>query len=364
MLTTSRKLVYRLHVDPPLLGGCFLLCAIGFVTIASAVELNPDMLLRQGMRLLIGLTVMISLAQVPPSRLANLAPWLYGLGLLLLVGVLFAGTGEGAHRWLDLGPIRFQPSEFMKLFVPMAIAWYLADKRPPPDLLHILVAALFIGLPVALVVKQPDLGTALLIAAAGVAVLFLAGLSIKLLSLTILGLAGSAPLLWQLLHDYQRQRLITLLDPEKDPLGAGYHIIQSKIAVGSGGLYGKGWLNGTQSHLEFLPEHFTDFIFAVFCEEYGFMGVLVLLGVYLFVILRGLQIALNAKDTFARLLAGGLTLTLFVYVFVNTGMVVGQLPVVGVPLPFISYGGTSLVTLMASFGILMSIRTHRKLIYD
>jgi rod shape determining protein RodA len=277
---------------------------------------------------------------------------------------MWAGTGEGAQRWLDLGPIRFQPSEFMKLFVPMAIAWYLADRWILPSFRHILVAVFLIGLPVLLVVKQPDLGTALLIAAAGAAVLFLAGLGIKFLGLVILGLAAAAPLLWHLLHDYQRQRLITLLDPMKDPLGTGYHIIQSKIAVGSGGLYGKGWLNGTQSHLEFLPEHFTDFIFAVFCEEFGFMGVLVLLGVYLFVILRGLEIALKAKDTFARLLAGSLTLTLFVYVFVNTGMVVGQLPVVGVPLPFISYGGTSLVTLMASFGILMSIRTHKKPIYD
>ena len=361
--TSPRRLLYRFHIDPTLLGGCLLLCAIGFVTISSAIELDPNMLLRQGIRLLIGLCVMIALAQIPPSQLAQWAPWLYGVGLILLVGVMVAGTGEGAQRWLKLGPLRFQPSEFMKLFVPMVLAWYLQDKPLPPRLRYLFVAALLIAVPIFLVVKQPDLGTALLIAAAGGAVLFLAGLSLKLLILVALGLAGVAPLLWPLLHDYQRQRLITLLDPEQDPLGKGYHIIQSKIAVGSGGLYGKGWLHGTQSHLEFLPEHSTDFIFAVFCEEFGFIGVLVLFGIYVFVILRGLKIVLQAPGIFARLLGGSLILTFFVYIIVNTGMVVGQLPVVGVPLPFISYGGTSLVTLMASFGILMAIHTHKKSIY-
>jgi rod shape determining protein RodA len=281
----------------------------------------------------------------------------------MLIAVLaFGEVGKGAQRWLDLGVIRFQPSEMVKLAVPLMIAWYLAEKRLPPSWQRLAFAVLLTVVPVLLIAKQPDLGTALLVGCAGIFVLFLAGISWRLIGGLIVALAGAAPVVWYLMREYQRQRVLTFLDPEKDPLGAGYHIIQSKIAIGSGGIYGKGWLNGTQSQLDFLPERHTDFIFAVLSEEFGLVGVLVLLSLYLFVIARGLYIATRAQDTFARLLTGSLTLVFFVYLFVNTGMVSGLLPVVGVPLPLVSYGGTSLVTLMAGFGILMSIHTHRRLL--
>jgi rod shape determining protein RodA len=250
----------------------------------------------------------------------------------------------------------------MKLAVPLMVAWYLADRPLPPNGRHLATGLLIIAVPVALIAKQPDLGTALLVAASGVFVLLLAGVRWKYVLLLIVLVAACAPLFWYMLHDYQQMRILTLLDPERDPLGSGYHIIQSKIAIGSGGVYGKGWLNGTQSHLEFLPERSTDFIFAVFSEEFGFIGVLFLLGIYAFIVARGLYIATQAQDTFTRLLSGSLILTFFVYTFVNTGMVTGLLPVVGVPLPLISFGGTSMVTLLASFGIIMSIHTHRKLL--
>jgi rod shape determining protein RodA len=281
-----------------------------------------------------------------------------------LVAVLLLGdVGKGAQRWLNLGLFRFQPSEIMKIAVPMMIAWYLAEATLPPKRLSLLTAITILIVPTLLVAKQPDLGTALLIASAGVFVLLLAGLSWKLIFGSIVVLVSSLPLMWNyLLHGYQRQRVLTFINPENDPLGAGYHIIQSTIAIGSGGIYGKGWLNGTQSHLDFLPERSTDFIFAVFSEEFGFLGILVLLAIYGSIIVRGMVIANQAQDTFSRLLAGSLILTFFVYVFVNIGMVTGILPVVGVPLPLISYGGTSMVTLLAGFGILMSIQTHRKLI--
>ena len=281
---------------------------------------------------------------------------------MLIAVLVFSEVGKGAQRWLDLGVIRFQPSEMVKLAVPLMIAWYLAEKRLPPTWQRLGVAALMIIVPVLLIAKQPDLGTSLLVASAGIFVLFLAGISWRLIGALMVTGAATAPIAWYLMRDYQRQRVLTFLDPEKDPLGAGYHIIQSKIAIGSGGLYGKGWLNGTQSQLDFLPERHTDFIFAVLSEEFGLIGVLLLLGVYLFIIARGLYIATRAQDTFTRLLAGSLTLVFFVYLFVNTGMVTGLLPVVGVPLPLVSYGGTSLVTLMAGFGILMSIHTHRRLL--
>jgi rod shape determining protein RodA len=250
----------------------------------------------------------------------------------------------------------------LKLALPMMIAWYLAEKRLPPSNRRVLVAGTITLLPVLLIAKQPDLGTALLVASAGVFALFLAGIGWRLIAMLGAVLAALGPAVWFVMHDYQRRRVLTFLNPENDPLGAGYHIIQSKIAIGSGGVAGKGWLNGTQSHLEFLPERHTDFIFAVISEEFGLVGVLALLGLYLFIILRGLFIASQAQDTYSRLLAGSLTLVFFVYLFVNTGMVTGLLPVVGVPLPLISYGGTSLVTILASFGILMSIHTHRKLL--
>ena len=283
-------------------------------------------------------------------------------GLVLLALVLVTGeVGQGARRWLDLG-IRFQPSEIMKLAVPMMAAWYLHDRPIPPRFSQIMVIALIIIAPTVLIARQPDLGTALLIAASGIIVIILAGLSIRLmLALAVLSVPG-AYVLWNFMQDYQKQRVLTLLDPDSDPLGAGYNIIQSKIAIGSGGLFGKGWTNGSQAQLEFLPERDTDFIFAVMGEELGLLGVLTLLALYMFVVARGLFIAMQAHSSYARLLAGSISLTFFVYVFVNTAMVTGLVPVVGIPLPLVSFGGTSMVTLMAGFGILMSIHTHRKLL--
>ncbi len=351
------------HIDLPLLAGLLLLCGFGLVVLYSASGENLDQLQRQALRILLAFTVMLAVAQLNPATLRRWSPWLYLAGLLMLIAVLLVGeVGKGAQRWLDLGIVRFQPSELVKLAVPMMIAWYLAEKRLPPSWQRLFAAALMIVIPVLLIAKQPDLGTALLVASAGVFVLFLAGISWRLIGGLAVAAAGAAPVIWYLMRDYQRQRVLTFLDPEKDPLGAGYHIIQSKIAIGSGGLYGKGWLNGTQSQLDFLPERHTDFIFAVLSEEFGLIGVLILLAMYLFIIGRGLYIATRAQDTFTRLLAGSMTLVFFVYLFVNTGMVAGLMPVVGVPLPLVSYGGTSLVTLMAGFGILMSIHTHRRLL--
>jgi len=303
-------------------------------------------------------------AQLSPDSIEHWSPWLFGLGLIMLVAVLAVGEiGKGAQRWLDLGLFRFQPSEIMKIAVPMMVAWYLAEAALPPARLRLLIATIILITPTLLVAKQPDLGTALLIASSGIFVLLLAGLRWRIIFSVLVLLAAAAPVVWNyLLRDYQQQRVLTFLSPEKDPLGAGYHIIQSTIAIGSGGTYGKGWLNGTQSHLDFLPERSTDFVFAVFSEEFGFLGTLLLLGLYVFIIGRGLYIAAQAQDTYSRLLAGSITFTFFVYVFVNIGMVSGLLPVVGVPLPLVSYGGTSIVTLLAAFGILMSIQTHRKLI--
>ncbi len=279
---------------------------------------------------------------------------------MLIAVLLFGEIGKGAQRWLDLGLVRFQPSEILKLAVPMTIAWVLSLRPLPPKSLGILLTIMLTLIPVVLIAKQPDLGTSLLVASAGVMVLFFAGLSWRMILALLIVVAAVAPLAWFSMHDYQRARVLTFLDPETDPLGTGYHIIQSQIAIGSGGISGKGWLNGTQSHLEFLPERHTDFIFAVIGEEFGFTGILALLGLYLFVIVRGLFIAVHAQENYDRLLAGGLTLVFFVYLFVNTGMVIGLLPVVGVPLPLISYGGTSMVTLLAGFGMLMSIETHRQ----
>jgi rod shape determining protein RodA len=351
------------HIDLPLLAGVLLLCGFGLIVLYSASGENLAQVQRQAIRIVLALAIMLAVAQINPTTLRRWSPWLYILGVLMLIAVLtFGEVGKGAQRWLDLGVIRFQPSEMVKLAVPLMIAWYLAEKRLPPSWQRLAFAALLTVVPVLLIAKQPDLGTALLVGCAGIFVLFFAGISWRLIGGLIVTLAGAAPVVWYLMRDYQRQRVLTFLDPEKDPLGAGYHIIQSKIAIGSGGIYGKGWLNGTQSQLDFLPERHTDFIFAVLSEEFGLVGVLVLLALYLFVIARGLYIATRAQDTFARLLAGSLTLVFFVYLFVNTGMVSGLLPVVGVPLPLVSYGGTSLVTLMAGFGILMSIHTHRRLL--
>ena len=354
----------RLHLDMPLLLGLLALAALGLVTLYSAGDQSDALVVKQLIRLGVAFGVMFAVAQVSPETWRRWTPWLYALGLTLLITVLVLGVvGKGAQRWLDLGVVRFQPSELMKVAVPMMAAWYLADAPLPPSMRRIVIVCVGFLVPVLLIAKQPDLGTSLLIGASGVFVLLFAGISWRLVGITVLMMIPTAVLMWFFgMHEYQRQRVRMFIDPESDPLGAGYHIIQSKIAIGSGGLYGKGWLNGTQSHLDFLPERSTDFIFAVYSEEFGFLGVVLLLAVYLFVVLRGLYIAVQAQDTFGRLVAGSLTMTFLVYVFVNIGMVTGLLPVVGLPLPLISYGGSSMVTLMAAFGILMSIQTHRKLL--
>ena len=357
------SLMKKLHLDGPLLAAILALSLIGYIALYSAGGQSADLLLRRSIHLLLALAVMFAIAWVPPSQLSGTSLWFYLLSLFLLVLVLFFGeTGKGAQRWLGLGPLRFQPSELMKLALPMVIAMYLSRQMPPPGLKKVCMALLFIIVPVLLVAKQPDLGTALLIALSGFAVLFIAGISWKLLGgFGVLALS-SAPVIWNLMHDYQKRRVLTFLDPEQDPLGAGYHIIQSKIAIGSGGLYGKGWLNGTQSHLEFLPERTTDFIFAVFCEEFGLIGVLILAGLYLFIIARGLYISVQSQELYGKLLGVGVIAAFFVYIAVNMGMVSGQLPVVGIPLPLISHGGTSMMTIMAGFGILMAVHTHRRLL--
>ncbi len=356
------RLLRKLNLDGPLLGGLLIISAFGLVVLYSAVGERPDLLLQQSIRLGVAFVGMLIVAQFPPDLLRRWTPpaYLGGLGLLSLV-LIGGDVGQGAQRWLDIG-IRFQPSEIMKLAVPMTAAWYLHDRQLPPNTAQLAVIAALIALPAYMIGVQPDLGTALLVSAAGGIVVLLAGMSVRLIvSLGILSIPG-AMVLWRFMQDYQKQRVLTLLDPNSDPLGAGYNIIQSKIAIGSGGLFGKGWTNGSQAQLEFLPERDTDFIFAVIGEELGLFGVLTLLGLYMFVVGRGLIIATQARDSFSRLLAGSISLTFFVYVFVNTAMVTGLVPVVGIPLPLVSFGGTSMVTLMAGFGILMSIHSHRKLL--
>jgi rod shape determining protein RodA len=347
------------QLDVPLLLGLLALITVGLFVLYSASGGTLDTVYRQGARIGFGLMVLLIFSQVPPHIFRVWTPWLYMLALALVLATWVFGTGRSTSRWLDLGLLRFQPSELMKLAVPMMVAWYLHPRRLPPDLKAALAACAILVMPAFLIARQPDLGTALLVAASGLFVLFLAGLSRHLI-LGLVGLAAAAaPALWIVMHDYQRQRVLTFLDPESDPLGSGWNIIQSKIAVGSGGLLGKGWMNGTQSRLEFIPERHTDFILAVFSEEFGLVGVLLLFALYLFVVGRGLYIASLAPSTYGRLLAGSLSLTFFVYVLVNAGMVSGLLPVVGVPLPLVSFGGTSIVTLLAGFGILMSIYGHR-----
>ena len=356
------RVLRRLHLDGPLLGGLLIICAFGLVVLYSAVGERADLLVQQSVRLGVALLALLVVAQIPPDFMRRWTPWAYlgGLGLLSLV-LIGGDVGQGAQRWLDIG-IRFQPSEIMKLAVPLMAAWYLHDRQLPPNLGQLLIIAALIALPAYMIGVQPDLGTALLVSASGVLVVILAGMSVRLIvSLAILSVPG-AMLLWQFMQDYQKQRVLTLLDPDSDPLGAGYNIIQSKIAIGSGGLFGKGWTNGTQAQLEFLPERDTDFIFAVLGEELGLFGVLTVMALYLFVVFRGLVIATQARDSFSRLVAGSISLTFFVYVFVNTAMVTGLVPVVGIPLPLVSFGGTSMVTLMAGFGILMSVHSHRKLL--
>jgi rod shape determining protein RodA len=360
-----RRLGARLAqgIDGPLFGLSLALVALGLATLFSASYENPGRVAAQAVNLAVALVAMWVVAQVPPQTLMRFAVPAYALGIALLVAVALAGdVVNGARRWLHVGVTRFQPSEMMKLALPMMLAWYFHKNESMLRMRDFAIAALLLAVPVLLIARQPDLGTAVLVAAAGFFVIFFAGIGWKILAaLVALGLACLAPL-WSMLHDYQRRRILTLIDPTQDPLGAGYHTIQSTIAVGSGGLTGKGWLHGTQTHLEFIPERHTDFIFAVFSEEFGLVGNLALLTLYALLIARGLMIAANAATFFARLLAASVTLMFFTYAFVNMGMVSGILPVVGVPLPFISYGGTALLTLFIGIGILMSVHSQRRLV--
>ncbi len=364
-LTTGNRsrLGDTLHLDFPIIFLTLVTCGYGLVILFSAVEQQTGPVFAQMLRIGVAFVVMFIVAQISPIFLMRLAPWLYIIGVGLLVLVLFVGIEvNGSQRWLRIpGLIQFQPSEIMKLVLPMVLAAYFHDRHLPPRLKHVLWSLVMIALPVILIARQPDLGTALLIGASGLLVLLLAGIPWRYVFGAIgLGIL-SAPALWFLLRDYQRQRILTMLDPERDPLGTGWNIIQSKTAIGSGGIFGKGLFQGTQSHLDFLPESQTDFIIAVLAEELGLLGVVALLVLYILLIGRGTIMAIQAQDTFGRLLAGTITFTFFVYVFVNIGMVSGILPVVGVPLPLISFGGTSMLTLFAGFGILVSIHTHRRI---
>lgn len=353
-----------IHIDGFLLMMLIILMGGGLIVLYSASGASMHTVIRQATRMGIGLGIMAVLAQIPPSSYRRWSFQFYAIGVVLLVATLVVGThAKGAQRWLSVpGLGRFQPSEFMKLLVPLSVATLLARKGLPPRWGALIGATLVIIVPTLLIAKQPDLGTAILIASSGFIVMFLAGLDWRVIVLLVASSVPAGWLLWELLHDYQRQRVLTFLNPESDPWGTGWNIMQSKTAIGSGGFDGKGWLNGTQSHLDFLPESSTDFIIAALAEEFGFTGVCALLVVYLIIVSRGVYIALQAQSTGDRLMAGTFTLTYFVYVFVNIGMVSGLLPIVGVPLPMISYGGTSIVTLLASFGILMSIHTHRKML--
>jgi rod shape determining protein RodA len=362
-LTGTARMLLALKLDGALLVGLALIAVYGLVVLYSASGRSAGTVLRQVGHLAMGTAAMLALAQLNPNVLRRISPWLYalGIGLLFVVGAI-GYIGKGAQRWLDLGVFRFQPSELMKLGVPMLCAWYLRERPLPPSVLSLILLAVLIVLPSGMVAMQPDLGTAALIMIAGALVVIMAGLQVRvMLGLTMLGaLGGWAG--WHLMHGYQKERVLTFINPQSDPLGAGYHIIQSTIAIGSGGVFGKGWMNGTQAQLDFLPERSTDFIFAVIGEEFGLLGQFLLILLYVFVVWRALYLATQTQDTFSRLLAGSIALTFFVYVFINTGMVSGLLPVVGVPLPLVSYGGTSMVTLLAGFGILMSLYSHRRLI--
>ena len=351
-----------LKIDSKLFIPILIIVILGLVTIYSSSGGDTSLVLKQLTRIIIGIIVMIFLAQVHPDTLRLFAPALYFLTIFLLFLVLMFGVGNSADRWLDLYFLRFQPSELMKIFIPLMLASYYSDKPLPPRFSYIFTAAIIILVPVFLIMRQPDLGTSLLIAMSGGIAILLAGISLKVFIGSSLGLVAAIPLLWTNMHTYQKDRVLTFFNPESDPLGSGYHLMQSKIALGSGGFFGKGLFNGTQSKLGFVPEHSTDFIFSAFGEEFGFFGVLILMALYLFLALRGLSISIKATDNFGRILTGTLSLTIFLYVIVNVGMVIGFLPVVGAPLPFMSYGGTSMVTLFATYGIIMSIKSHQRIL--
>lgn len=351
-----------LHIDKLLFFILLGLSAIGLLTLYSASNQDMAAVDKQALRMGLGFLLMFLFAQIPPRIYQKWAPWLFAVGVLLLAAVLVIGrVDQGARRWIVLGPLRFQPSEFMKIVVPMAIAWFFSEREIPPHSKTLLIATAMLGIPFLLVAKQPDLGTALLIGGAGASVIIFAGIRWRILVGVFAAIVACCPLLWHFMHAYQKKRILVFLNPERAPLGDGYHIIQSKIAFGSGGIFGKGWLHGTQSHLSFLPAHTTDFIFALCGEELGLVGCAIILLVYLAIFMRCLIISANAQDTFTRLLGGSLSFMFILSAFINVGMVIGILPVVGVPLPLISYGGSSIVTIMASFGILMSIQTHKRL---
>jgi rod shape determining protein RodA len=365
MYTRLRRFLQRLltrpRIDLPLALGLVLLAAVGLVTLYSAGDASLALVGGQAARFVLGGALLLLISRIPPSVLRGWTPWLYASSTALLVMVAVLGEGRGADRWLNLGVMRFQPSELLKLTMPMMVAWYLHPRQLPPRWKDIIVVGLLIAIPAALIARQPDLGTALLVATAGAFALFLSGMAWWRIGLIVAAVGGMVPVGWHFMHQYQRDRVLTLLNPESDPLGNGWHIIQSQIAVGSGGIFGKGWQHSTQSRLDFLPEHTTDFIFAVFSEEFGLVGVAALVALYAFIIGRCLWIAMEARDTYSRLLAGAIGMSFFVYVFVNGGMVAGMLPVVGVPMPMISYGGTSAVSLLVGFGVLMSIHANRKM---
>ncbi|MFK2904300.1 rod shape-determining protein RodA [Dyella ginsengisoli] len=356
-----RRLMTRPRIDVPLAFGLFLLGCAGLMTLYSAGDRSLALVGGQAARFVMGGALLLLVSRIPPSTLRTWTPWLYAGSTALLVVVAVLGEGRGAYRWLDLGVMRFQPSELLKLTMPMMVAWYLHPRQLPPGWKDIAMVGALIAIPAGLIAEQPDLGTAVLVAGAGAFALFLSGMAWWRIGALLGAAAAMVPVGWHFMHQYQRDRVMTLLNPESDPLGNGWHIIQSQIAVGSGGVFGKGWLHSTQSRLDFLPEHTTDFIFAVFSEEFGLVGVIAILVLYAFIIGRCLWIAMEARDTYSRLLAGAIGMSFFVYVLVNGGMVAGMLPVVGVPMPLISYGGTSAVSLLTGFGVLMSIHANRKM---
>ena len=362
-LKPSEGLQQRLHIDFPLFLAFMAIFMISLTTIYSASNSSIDAVVNQGIKILISISAMVVVAQFSPLSYARVGPWLYFLCLVLLILVLVIGeTRNGATRWLNIGITSFQPSELMKIAMPLMIARYISRGALPPDVSSVALSIIIVLIPSYLIMEEPDLGTSILIAFSGLVVIFLSGLKKRYLAIAFALFLAYLPFMWSSIHPFQKKRVLSFLNPESDPLGSGYHLIQSKIAIGSGGVFGKGWLNSTQGQLDFLPERTTDFIFAILAEEFGFLGVSLLIGIYLFIIWRGIMIAVNAQDLFSRLLASSISLTFFVYVFVNIAMTTGLLPVVGVPLPLISSGGTSMVTIMVGLGMLMSIQTHRRLV--
>ena len=362
-LKPSEGLQQRLHIDFPLFLAFLAIFMISLTAIYSASDSNIDAVINQGIKILISISAMLVVAQFSPLSYARIGPWLYFLCLILLILVLVIGeTRNGATRWLNIGITSFQPSELMKIAMPLMIARYIARGALPPNVSSVALSITIVLIPSYLIMQEPDLGTSILIAFSGLVVIFLSGLKKRYLAIAFTLFLAYLPFMWSSIHPFQKKRVLSFLNPESDPLGSGYHLIQSKIAIGSGGLFGKGWLNSTQGQLDFLPERTTDFIFAILAEEFGFLGVSLLIGIYLFIIGRGIMIAINAQDLFSRLLASSISLTFFVYVFVNIAMTTGLLPVVGVPLPLISSGGTSMVTIMIGLGMLISVQTHRRLV--